>query len=148
MKILVALDDSPFSRTITTRLIEQLKPAGTEVRLLHVIEPPPIKAEEAAAAPQYPEFMAARRQLREHADRLLREAAARLREAGIHATDVVQEGDPRTAILDEAESWKPDLIVMGSHGRTGVRRWLMGSVSEAVARHAACSVQIVRPPAN
>jgi nucleotide-binding universal stress UspA family protein len=51
---------------------------------------------------------------------------------------------PKSIILNEAVSWKADLIVLGSHGRRGVDRFLMGSVSEAVAMHADCSVAVVR----
>jgi nucleotide-binding universal stress UspA family protein len=47
-------------------------------------------------------------------------------------------------ILDEAKTWGADLIVMGSHGRHGLDRLVMGSVAEAVASHAHCSVEVVR----
>jgi nucleotide-binding universal stress UspA family protein len=52
--------------------------------------------------------------------------------------------------MDEAEKWGPDLIVLGSHGYSGWRRFLLGSVSHAVATHEHCSVEIVRqkPPAE
>ena len=52
--------------------------------------------------------------------------------------------NPRDIILQEAASWGADLIALGSHGRHGPDRFLLGSVSEAVAMHAACSVEIVR----
>ena len=51
---------------------------------------------------------------------------------------------PHTLILKEARDWNADLIVMGSHGRQGADRFLLGSVSEAVATHAHCSVEIIR----
>ena len=54
-------------------------------------------------------------------------------------------GDPRNAILDQAQGWQADLVVLGSHGRHGLDRMLMGSVSETVAIHAACSVEVIRP---
>jgi nucleotide-binding universal stress UspA family protein len=60
----------------------------------------------------------------------------------------VMRGDAKSAILDDAKSWGADLIVMGSHGRRGLERFLVGSVSEAVLRHAHCSVEIVRLPAG
>jgi nucleotide-binding universal stress UspA family protein len=47
-------------------------------------------------------------------------------------------------ILEEAERWDADLIMLGSHGRHGIERLLIGSVSEAVALHAECSVEVVR----
>jgi hypothetical protein len=52
--------------------------------------------------------------------------------------------EPRAVILDEASKWNANLIVLGSHGRHGMDRLLMGSVSEAVAFHAHCSVEVVR----
>jgi len=53
-------------------------------------------------------------------------------------------GDPRPILLDEAKLWEANLIVVGSHGRHGFDRWLLGSVSEAIALHAHCSVEIIR----
>ena len=63
-----------------------------------------------------------------------------------YVTTAVVLGFPKLVILDQAREWRADLIVVGSHGRKGLEHFLMGSVSEAVARHAACSVEIVRPP--
>ncbi len=56
----------------------------------------------------------------------------------------VLEGDPRELILELAAAWPADLIVMGSHGRSGLRRYLLGSVSQSVCLHAQCSTEIVR----
>jgi nucleotide-binding universal stress UspA family protein len=53
-------------------------------------------------------------------------------------------GSPRTVILDEAESWGADLIVVGSHGYRAWERFLLGSVSQSVVSHAKCSVEVVR----
>jgi nucleotide-binding universal stress UspA family protein len=58
-------------------------------------------------------------------------------------TDVLQ-GSARDVIVDEAERWRADLILVGSHGYGMVRRFLLGSVSHAIAFHAPCSVEIVR----
>lgn len=70
----------------------------------------------------------------------------RIHAPSLTATPVLAEGWPKDAILDEAERWGADLIVVGSHGRRGVRRFLLGSVSLAVAANARCSVEIVRVP--
>ncbi|PYT09057.1 MAG: hypothetical protein DMF60_03355 [Acidobacteria bacterium] len=57
---------------------------------------------------------------------------------------VVRDGDPRSVIVDEAKDWSANLIVVGSHGYTGVKRWLLGSVAHSVVSHAPCSVEVVR----
>jgi nucleotide-binding universal stress UspA family protein len=75
---------------------------------------------------------------------LLTRAAKFLAEAGFKAETLLREGDVRETILDTAQEWKADLIVIGSRGRSGVQRLLLGSVAEPVARHAPCSVEIVR----
>jgi nucleotide-binding universal stress UspA family protein len=61
-----------------------------------------------------------------------------------NVTIEVGEGDPKDVILNIATAWSADLIVMGSHGRTGLDKLLLGSVSQAVALHAPCSVAIIR----
>ena len=68
--------------------------------------------------------------------------------AGIEAsgTVAVPAASPKELILSEAAEWDSDLIVVGSHGRRGVNRLVLGSVSEAVALHANCSVEIIRNP--
>ena len=80
------------------------------------------------------------RSARELTDRL----AITLRRPDLTIETVVAEGDARSVIVDEAAVWGADLIVMGSHGRAGVKRWLMGSVAHAVVGHAPCSVEVVR----
>jgi len=64
----------------------------------------------------------------------------------IHVEYRLREGDPVAGVLDEAHESKADLIVMGTHGRTGLGRLLMGSVAEEVARSAVCPVLTVRTP--
>ncbi len=63
---------------------------------------------------------------------------------GFQAGTVVKPGDPREVIVNEAADWQADLIVMGAYGHSGVRNWQIGSVAESVAKHARCSVELVR----
>ncbi len=82
---------------------------------------------------------------------LFREAHARLDAHADHCTDLVaerrvEEGDPATLILSVALEGHADVIVMGTHGRTGLRRLIMGSVAEEVVRHASCPVLTVTSP--
>jgi nucleotide-binding universal stress UspA family protein len=68
----------------------------------------------------------------------------RARAAGANATFLVWEGEPGDAIVAAADAEKADLIVIGSHGRSGVSRFFIGSVSDYVVRHAHCPVMVVR----
>ena len=58
--------------------------------------------------------------------------------------DFLEEGDPAAAIVNAAREWPADLIVVGSHGRGGVSRVMLGSVAEAVVRRSPCPVLVVR----
>jgi nucleotide-binding universal stress UspA family protein len=77
---------------------------------------------------------------------LVERVAGNLRKAGFKTSQLLEEGDPKTVILDQAAAWPADLIVLGSHGLKGLNRFVIGSVSAAVSQHAKCSVEIVRPP--
>jgi len=96
-------------------------------------------------APGYaPELEDQTKPARELVERIAKE----LRSAGFKADAVVEVGDIRERIIDFAAEWGADLIVVGSHGRSAIQRFLLGSVAEFVARHAKCSVEIVRTPAS
>jgi nucleotide-binding universal stress UspA family protein len=82
----------------------------------------------------------------QHAQESVNEASQALRSAGFSVTTRVVQSEARTGILDIAAEWRADLIVLGSHGRKGLRRFLLGSIAESVARHAQCSVLVVRIP--
>ena len=84
------------------------------------------------------------RQAMDEATTLAARTAASLAESGLSTETSVKQGDPRLEIVDEARTWSADLVVVGSHGRTGVKRWLIGSFAEYVVRHAPCSVEVVR----
>ena len=60
----------------------------------------------------------------------------------------VRKGDPFEAILDAAEDLRTDLVVLATHGRTGVKRLVIGNVAEKVVRHAPCPVLTVKPKAG
>lgn len=86
-------------------------------------------------------------QWRTAGEELVARTAKRLQGIGFKVSTQVEEGDARQAILDSSKEWRPDLILLGSHGKRGLDGFLLGSVSEAIARHASCSVEIVRAPA-
>jgi nucleotide-binding universal stress UspA family protein len=81
-------------------------------------------------------------------DTIAAHAAARLRDTGFDAQSEVRSGSPAPTIVAFANEWDADLVIMGSHGRTGVQRLLLGSVARNVLHHASCSVLIVRRHAD
>lgn len=144
MKILLATDGSKFSDAAAQVLATQFHPKDTEVRVLSVVEPISVAVPPQMSPQYYPELEG---QIGE-AKQFVQQTARRLEESGFTVSTSVVTGDAKTLILDEAEEWSPDLIVLGSHGRKGLGRFLLGSVSEAIARHTTCSVEIVRMPSR
>lgn len=143
MKILLAFDGSKFSDAAVQAVIAQAHPTDAEIRVLHVVEPPALlETREMSAYHSVLEKMweAEKKQAQE----LVEKTAEHLRARGLKATGTVEYGDPKSKILEAAKDWHTDLIVLGSHGRKGLEHFLLGSVSEAVARHSPCSVEIVR----
>jgi nucleotide-binding universal stress UspA family protein len=143
MRILLAIDDSKFSEAAIETVIEQARPQDTEVRILHVVESPPLLVAREMGGYD-PALETAWESQRQQARAVIAKAAELLRARGLKVAAAVEDGDPKSKILDVAEEWQADLIVLGSHGRKGLNRFLMGSISDAVARHARCSVEIVR----
>jgi nucleotide-binding universal stress UspA family protein len=148
MKILVPLDDSKFSEVTANGVISLVRPNTSEIRLLHVLEEFPLALAEQVGSNEFPAFPAARLKLRDQAKVFLERIADRFRSGGFEASYLLEEGDPREVILDYAARWPADLIFVGSHGRKGMSRFLLGSVAYAVAHHAHCSVQIVKIPSQ
>jgi nucleotide-binding universal stress UspA family protein len=145
MKILLAVDDSKYAEAAIQQIIAQAGPKGADVKVLHVVEPAPLFPDGQSWG-YGPEFGIMRKEQEKQGEELVSRAAKALRDAGCKVTTAVEWGFPKLVILDQAADWHADLIVVGSHGRKGLEHFLMGSVSEAVARHAACSVEIVRAP--
>ena len=140
MKVLLAVDDSKYSQAAIRSVLKKAHPQDTEVRVLHVLEP--ILEAQWSSHHVYGEMMAQRHQ---DAIEMVKHVAESLKAVGFKTCScAVENGIPKVVIIEDAKDWGADLIVVGSHGRTGLDRFLLGSVAEAVARHAACSVEIVR----
>jgi nucleotide-binding universal stress UspA family protein len=149
MKILLAIDGSKFSEAAIQMVATQNSPATTEVRILHIIEPVadmfPLMSSVGYYSPSWDQLQ---EELSTRAHELVARTAEQLRSAGFQVDTVVREGITRPDIVDIAAEWQADLIVLGAHGRRGLERLLLGSVSDFVARHAKCSVEIVRMPSQ
>ena len=124
MKVLIAYDNSNFSEAALRDLPYAGLPKDTEARIFHVTERPIDPISEAVAE----------------------DACIRL-QAQFRSWNVQIEtatGNPSEMVLKRARQWSADLIVMGTHGRSGLKRLVLGSVSTAVSRNAECSVRISR----
>jgi nucleotide-binding universal stress UspA family protein len=145
MKVILAIDGSPHSHAAVVEFAAQPWPSGTEVQILTVIHPSiplfmePTLVVAAAHVEQAQELRHEAPALVAAASRLIRDAAP-----DVIVTTKVMEGVPKDAIVQEANDWAADLIVLGSHGHGRVRRLLLGSVASSVVANAPCSVQVVR----
>jgi nucleotide-binding universal stress UspA family protein len=150
MKILLTADGTEFSLAAAKSVTERPWPAGSEIKLLSVVEYIVLENQMAAAplAAIYPPKLL---------EELLNNARSRAKEAveasrkildggkiRVAEQECTATGDPKIVVLEQAEKWGANLIVLGSHGRRGLDRVLMGSVSESVAMHAHCSVEVIR----
>lgn len=144
-RILLAVEDADFSAAAADAIRRQFQPEAAEIYLFHANDPLVYLPLYEGIAKDTRRIELAREEDLKEAQNLIEQTAQPLRDAGFRVNTSIEEGEPRTAIVDYAERVKADLIVVGSHGRRGLSRLLLGSVSEYVARHAPCSVEIVRP---
>jgi nucleotide-binding universal stress UspA family protein len=150
MKVLLATDGSAYSEAAVQEIAHRPWPANTSIRILSIIELPFVPTTETWTLPEsyYAEIETAQK---EQAQKALDSALLELRAAHGGSLEIMTQmlsGSAKDVILEEAEKWGANLIVVGSHGYSGFRRFLLGSVSQAVATHARCSVEIVRVPAR
>jgi nucleotide-binding universal stress UspA family protein len=142
MKILVALDESQHSERALEFVTRMRWPAGSTIVVLCVAQPIP-----AGLATAY-EPQALLNEVTEVQQARLRETVARaervLRESGLSTVGRVYTGDPRAALIEATEKERADLLVVGSHGRAGLAKLMLGSVSSHAVTHAPCSVLVVK----
>jgi nucleotide-binding universal stress UspA family protein len=138
--VLVPIDGSEQAQHALTHVIDEMQ--DVRVTLLHVINPAEAGYGAQAGIPSYSEewYEAAR----EESSRLLDAGAERCEEAGIEVETDTEVGKAARTIADYAEEHDVDHVVIGSHGREGVSRILLGSVAEAVVRRSPVPVTVVR----
>lgn len=141
-RLLIPTDGSPCSELGIRHGLRLAKLTGAEVILLHVIEPvtPPTHA----GIPAVADFETHLETVRRTGSHALAAAERQAREAGVSArVQMTGPSDPAEGIVEVAESESCDLIVMGSHGRSGLRRLILGSVTESVLRKITRTLLIV-----
>jgi nucleotide-binding universal stress UspA family protein len=129
-RVLLATDGSESAAEAARALAARPWPKGSEFKIVSVDEPWVFKPSDVKA------------------HKAVNSAEEVLAAAGLKATGAVVSGNAREIILEAAQRWGADLIVVGSHGRRGLKRFILGSVSEAVAMNAPCSVVVVRRSAR
>lgn len=141
-RLLVPLDGSDTAARGLAEAIRLAQGQPVTLRLVLVVD----EADTALAQAAWPSGEL-RQRLREAGEAVLRNAAAQARAAGLEAGTLLltpERGVPGEAILAQAREWRADAIVMGTHGRGGVGRLLLGSCAEYVLRHATLPVLLVR----
>jgi len=144
VRVLIPTDGSDLALTALCSVAEMPWPKGSKFRVLSSPEFPVLAGEYPYYAPEQVALLAKAGEI--HAQEAVAEGLELLTKVGLQAGVEVTEPKetPAYAILSSAEEWKADLVVMGSHGRRGFDRIVLGSVSETVALHAKCSVELVR----
>jgi nucleotide-binding universal stress UspA family protein len=144
MKILIPTDGSECAERAMKSLAARPWPAGSRFKVIACPEFPVLIGSYPYLDPELvTEMMQASEQ---HSGEAARKFGSALEMRGFSVETEVTEPreSPAHGILTAAENWQADLIVMGSHGRRGFDRMVLGSVSESVAMHAHCSVEVVR----
>lgn len=143
MRIVLAVDDVKSSAAAVDSLIARGRAENTKVFIVHVIETPSLMVSREMRS-RNPVLRALWQETEQRAVTTVNHVAQQLRPNGFSVVPIVAKGDPKSRIVDVATKHRADLIVLGCHGRKGLERFLMGSVSEAVTRYAPCSVEIAR----
>ncbi|TAL24497.1 MAG: universal stress protein [Nitrospirae bacterium] len=134
-KILISTDGSKYSKAATEKAIDLAQSYGGQMEAVSVVD---VTEEFHTEAPGAVEELV--RKAKGFVDDIRKKAEAE----GIKTETFVREGETSRVITDLSKEFKSDVIVMGSHGRTGMNRLLMGSVTEKVIGYAPCPVLIVK----
>ena len=148
MKILLAVDGSDCSEAAAQELAKRPWPPQTEVKVITAVEiPASVRMEPWAMSPDY--FENLETAVRQAGQAVLDSTLLKLKtitDKTLKISSEIIQGSPAQVIVDEAENWGADLIVMGSRGLGVWNRILLGSVSNAVVHLAKCSVEVIRTP--
>jgi nucleotide-binding universal stress UspA family protein len=136
VRIVIGVDGSAGAESAVRRVAERQWPTGSEVRLVAALDPM------IATALQWVEGGA----LDERAwmSKRVENSVDRLHTSGLAVTTLIEAGDPKRILADEAKQWRADCVFVGARGLRGIGRFLLGSVSAAVVARAHCSVEVVR----
>jgi nucleotide-binding universal stress UspA family protein len=140
-RILFATDLSPASASAFDEAIDLARMAGAELLIVHVYQPPALLPTDVSLSPAVYDELDTK--LRESAEKDLSSLVEEAGRRGLRAESLLLAGFADEAIAEAARERQADLVVVGTHGRTGVRRFLLGSVASRVITAAPCPVMTV-----
>jgi len=143
MKVLIGVDDSEHAKTTLEFVRKVTWPKDTSMTVVSTVQLP-IGGYPNPYAPAGVDVVIWLEELTKLHESLVSRGAKTLADAGIKAHTRVLQGDPRETLIEEAQKERADLIVVGSHGRSGIEKALLGGVASHVVAHASCSVLVVR----
>jgi nucleotide-binding universal stress UspA family protein len=138
-KVLIAIDSEPVAVRAAETGVELAQSLGAVVAFIHVVDASLAYPSDTGPSPS--ELIAAAKL---DAKRMVTAIRQRLSPQS-SVLEFIQVGRPSEEIVKAAREWSADLLVIGSHGRGGMQRALLGSVAETVMRHAPCPLVVVRP---
>jgi nucleotide-binding universal stress UspA family protein len=145
-RFLIPLDGSELAERALEPASALTDAVGGELLLLSVLVPEFVVAKSGTLSIYW--FAQAMTRSRQKISVHLETVQRHLAHSGHRARRIVLEGDPASTIVDTAAEEGVDLIVMSTHGRTGLRRWVYGSVTEKILSGAHCAMMIIRPLHN
>jgi len=148
MKVIIGVDDSPYSKAALEFVRNMSWPADTTVMVVSSVTPPIVPYMTSYSPAENIQLETAVAEMTKSTQRLVSRGEESLRSPGLRTESHVLEGDPRETLVDFAKAKHVDLVVVGSHGRSGIEKLLLGSVASHLVSHAPCSVLVVKRPAK
>ncbi|MEA2578125.1 MAG: hypothetical protein QOD78_1713 [Chloroflexota bacterium] len=140
-RVLLGTDLGPTSQLATDQAFDLAQRHGADLLVVSVIDPDDLPQQGGRAGARWDE-------VRDRRQAAAQELVGRGRAMGIKVSFLVWTGDPGESIVSAAEAEGVDLVVVGTHGRGTIGRFILGSVSDHVVRNAPCPVLVVRPPSR
>jgi nucleotide-binding universal stress UspA family protein len=143
MKVIIGVDDSSFSDEAIRYACAATWPKGSRFLVISAVPMIVAGPGESITGEGYEALI---EDQEKYLEGVAHRAEERLRGAGLDVQTLVVHGDPRTVLTDRARLEQADLIVVGSHGRSGLKKLLLGSVATHVVTHSHCPVLVVKAP--
>ena len=144
LRLLIGVDNSSNSNTAIEAVYRRQWPAGTEVRLLTIVDTVMALTNDPNQPAEMRWIGVADEHNWDQVRNIFQPSADKLRSVGLDAAVMIRRGNPKDEIVEEAESWGAHCVFVGAKGMRGIDRLLLGSVSSAVSARAHCSVEVIR----